>query len=325
MNPGDFCLGERSVPLYHRGVIVSVRNLTKKFGTTTAVDGLSLDIEEGEIFGLVGPDGAGKTTSIRLILGILEADSGSGQVGPFDIRKESESITTLTGYVSQRFSLYGELTVEENLALFADLYSVPKDDLAPRIQRLMQFSRLDPFRDRLASNLSGGMKQKLALSCALIHTPKLLLLDEPTTGVDPLSRRDLWRLLFDLWQQGVTILVSTPYMDEAERCSRVGFLSSGRLIAVGRPDDLRRQFKGAIYEILADDKFNAKNAFTNLDFVHGVNLFGEALHVIVDETATNAAETTLHSVPVGVRSVRRVQPSMEDVFFQLTSDGEMVR
>jgi ABC-2 type transport system ATP-binding protein len=305
-------------------VIISVENLTKKFGPVTAVDRLTFDVHEGEIFGFVGPDGAGKTTAIRMMLGILRPDGGVGNVGGFDIQKQSESISTLTGYVSQRFSLYGDLTVQENLALFADLYSVAESELLPRLERLMQFSRLEPFRDRLARNLSGGMKQKLALSCALVHTPKLLFLDEPTTGVDPLSRRDLWRLLFDLWQKGVTIVVSTPYMDEAERCSRVGFLDKGKLIAAGRPDDLRAGFEGVIFEVLVEDKFRAKDAFASLPFAREVNLFGEGLHVIVDAPEAAAAEAALQAAP-GVKVVRRVQPTMEDVFFQLASHGEVVR
>src|ERR1041385_2898332 len=243
--------------------VVSLQNLTRKFGSITAVDKLTLDINEGEIFGLVGPDGAGKTTAIRLMLGILSADSGT------------RAVSSSMGYVSQRFSLYTELTVEENLALFADIYSVPESEREPRLRRLMQFSRLEPFHDRLARNLSGGMKQKLALSCALIHTPKVLFLDEPTTGVDPLSRRDLWKLLFDLWQEGVTIVVSTPYMDEAERCSRIGFLNHGRLLALGAPDELREQFRGAIFEILVEDRFHAREILEKLPFVGDVNVFGE--------------------------------------------------
>jgi ABC-2 type transport system ATP-binding protein len=302
-------------------LMVSIRNLTKAFGKTIAVDRLNLDIEKGEIFGLVGPDGAGKTTAIRLMLGIFRPDSGSGTVGSIDIVKRSESITTLTGYVSQRFSLYGELTVRENLELFADLYKVAPIDRASRLDRLMKFSRLDPFRDRLARNLSGGMKQKLALSCALIHTPQILFLDEPTTGVDPLSRRDLWRLLFDLWQEGVTIVVSTPYMDEAERCSRVGFISRGRMIAVGRPDELRARFTGSVFEVFAGDRFGAKRILERLPHVRDVNVFGEGLHVTVDSAvAASAVElvtAALSSKGIEVRSVRSVEPSIEDVFFQL--------
>ena len=301
--------------------LLSVRGITRKFGNTTAVDGLSLDIEPGELFGLIGPDGAGKTTAIRMMLGILRPTSGEGTVGGFDLRRQPESISTLTGYVSQRFSLYTELTVAENLELFADLYGVAEGDRLPRLQRLMQFSRLEPFRDRLAGNLSGGMRQKLALSCALIHTPKLLFLDEPTTGVDPLSRRDLWKLLFDLWQEGVTIVVSTPYMDEAERCTRVGFLNQGKLAAAGTPEHLRSGFRGAILEVLAEQRFAARNVLARQDAVADVNLFGDGLHLTVhgDPGAAAAlAERALQQVGIAVRSIRQVQPSIEDVFFQLT-------
>ncbi|HET9220123.1 MAG TPA: ABC transporter ATP-binding protein [Terriglobia bacterium] len=301
--------------------LISIQELTRTFGSITAVDHLSLDIEPGELFGLIGPDGAGKTTAIRLMLGILKPTSGAGRVGSFDLLRQSESISTLTGYVSQRFSLYTELTVEENLELFADLYNVPKQDRAPRLQRLMHFSRLEPFRTRLAGNLSGGMRQKLALSCSLIHTPKLLFLDEPTTGVDPVSRRDLWRLLFDLWQEGVTIVVSTPYMDEAERCTRVGFLSQGKLVASGRPEELRRAFRGTVLEVFSDQRFAAKDALERSPHVADVNLFGEGLHVtVLDNLSAAEVETrnVLGAQNIAVRSIQRVDPSIEDVFFQLT-------
>src|SRR5436190_6043826 len=301
--------------------LLSISNLTRTFGSITAVDHLSLEINPGELFGLIGPDGAGKTTAVRLMLGIMEADSGEGRGGDFDLIRQSESISTLTGYVSQRFSLYPELTVAENLELFADLYGVQEADRLPRLARLMQFSRLEPFRDRLAGNLSGGMRQKLALSCALIHTPKLLFLDEPTTGVDPVSRRDLWKLLFDLWQEGVTIIVSTPYMDEAERCTRVGFLNLGKLIASGRPEDLRSQFRGAILEVFSDQRFTAKEILAANPLVADVNLFGEGLHITVQgdvDAAESEAKNALAAKNIEVKSIRRVEPSIEDVFFQLT-------
>ncbi|HEX5000398.1 MAG TPA: ABC transporter ATP-binding protein [Terriglobia bacterium] len=304
--------------------LVSVQGLTRRFGQVTAVDGLTLEVMEGEIFGLIGPDGAGKTTSMRLLLGILRPDAGSGHVGGCDLIRDTESVTTLTGYVSQRFSLYEELSVEENLTLFADLYGVAESERAPRLERLMQFSRLGPFRDRLARNLSGGMKQKLALSCALIHTPRLLLLDEPTTGVDPLSRRDLWRLLFDLWQEGVTIIVSTPYMDEAERCSRVGFLSGGKLIRTGTPEELRGQFRGTILEVFAERRFEARAALAGIEAVEDVNLFGEGLHATFRNTDATQAERrareALANERIGVRSIMAVEPTIEDVYFQLTRD-----
>lgn len=285
--------------------MIAVTGLTKTFGKTTAVDHLSMAIEEGELFGLVGPDGAGKTTAIRLMLGILTPDTGEVHVAG------------TTGYVSQRFSLYGDLTVQENLELFADLYRVSGAEMTGRTDRLMQFSRLAPFRDRLARDLSGGMKQKLALSCALIHTPKVLFLDEPTTGVDPLSRRDLWLLLFELWQSGVTIIVSTPYMDEAERCTRVGFLSGGKLIASGRPDELRTKFGGVIFEIVTENKFTAQKILSALPFVQSVTVFGDGLHVVVDGHTAESAQETLRTAVPGVRAVSRVEPSMEDVFFEL--------
>lgn len=300
--------------------ILSVRQLTRTFGKTVAVDHLDLDIEEGEIFGLIGPDGAGKTTTMRLLLGIMEPDSGDGTVGPYSLSRQAESISLLTGYVSQRFSLYGELTVEENLELFADLYDVSKQDRLPRLKRLMQFSRLDPFRDRMAKNLSGGMRQKLALSCALIHTPKLLFLDEPTTGVDPLSRRDLWKLLFDLWQEGVTIIVSTPYMDEAERCTYVGFLNRGKLIASGRPDELRRRFQGGILEIFAAQRFAAKEVLAQNPQVADVHLFGDRLHATVLQDASGAEaelRRTLEQAGIAVEKIQVAHPQIEDVFFQL--------
>jgi ABC-2 type transport system ATP-binding protein len=303
--------------------LLSINGLTRTFGAITAVDHLSLEIEEGELFGLIGPDAAGKTTAIRMMLGILKPDSGEGRVGPFDLRRDAESITSLTGYVSQRFSLYGELTVEEHLELFADLYSVSAAEREPRLKRLMQFSRLEPFRTRLARNLSGGMRQKLSLSCSLIHTPKLLFLDEPTTGVDPVSRRDLWRLLFDLWQEGVTIIVTTPYMDEAERCARVGFLSHGKLIASGRPEDLRQAFRGTILEVLSDQRFVAKDVLEHSPHVADVNLFGEGLHVTIferPEAAETATREALEAHRIRIQSIRRVDPSIEDVFFQLTGE-----
>jgi ABC-2 type transport system ATP-binding protein len=303
--------------------LLSINGITRTFGNVTAVDHLTLEINEGELFGLIGPDGAGKTTAIRLMLGILRPDSGEGRVGQFDLRRQAESISTLTGYVSQRFSLYGELTVEENLELFADLYNVPGEERESRLQRLMKFSRLEPFRERLAKNLSGGMRQKLALSCSLIHKPKLLFLDEPTTGVDPVSRRDLWRLLFDLWQEGVTIIVSTPYMDEAERCTRVGFLSHGKLVASGEPSELRRNFRGTILEVFSEQRFAAKNVLAGSPHVVDVNLFGEGLHVtVLDDPEKAEAETRqiLDNRQIAIRSIKTVEPSIEDVFFQLTGE-----
>ena len=283
---------------------------------------LTLEIEKGEIFGLVGPDGAGKTTAIRLMLGILRPDSGTGSVGAFDLVKDSESISTLTGYVSQRFSLYGELTRSRKIWNCLPTSTGPGAGARSAVRALDAVQPARSVSRRLAQNLSGGMKQKLALSCALIHTPKMLFLDEPTTGVDPLSRRDLWRLLFDLWQEGVTIVVSTPYMDEAERCSRVGFLNHGRMIAVGRPDDLARPICRAHLRDLCGRIGSRRSRF-------GEAAAREGRECIRRRSTCDGgcgARRNPHRAycvrlwnPVELQYGRsnRVEPSIEDVFFQL--------
>ena len=216
-------------------------NLTRRFGNLTAVDNLNLDIEEGEIFGLVGPDGAGKTTTMRLLTGILDPTNGEGWVHGRHIVKEAESLKDNIAYMSQRFGLYEELTVLENINFYADVFNVPLKDRDKVIDRLLGFSGLTPFKKRLAGKLSGGMKQKLGLSCALIHTPKVLFLDEPTNGVDPVSRRDFWKILYELLKDKVTILYSTSYLDEAERCRRVGLIHKGKLLRCDTPENIRNE------------------------------------------------------------------------------------
>ncbi len=221
--------------------MIKTKDLTRKFDNVAAVDGLTLEVERGEIFGLVGPDGAGKTTTMRLLTGILEPTGGEAQVGGYDIVKESEKIKENIAYMSQRFGLYGDLTVMENINFYADIYCVPKKERPQRIKRLLDFSNLTPFKDRLARNLSGGMKQKLGLACALIHTPKVLFLDEPTNGVDPVSRRDFWQILYQLLKEKVTIFYSTAYLDEAERCKRVGLIHKGKLLRCDTPLNIRKE------------------------------------------------------------------------------------
>ncbi len=220
-------------------IMIETEKLTKKFGSTVAVDSLDLKIEEGEIFGLVGPDGAGKTTTMRLLTGILEPTSGKANVGGYDILKDAERIKHNIGYMSQRFGLYPDLTVLEDINFYADIYSVAKAERRDKIKRLLEFSNLTPFKNRLARNLSGGMKQKLGLACALVHTPKILFLDEPTNGVDPVSRRDFWRILYQLLKDKVTIFYSTSYLDEAERCKRVGLMHRGRLLRCDAPEKIK--------------------------------------------------------------------------------------
>lgn len=222
-------------------ITIESANLTRKFEAVTAVDNLNLQIEEGEIFGLVGPDGAGKTTTMRLLTGILEPTHGDGWVYGKHIVKESEELKQNIAYMSQRFGLYEDLTVIENIDFYADIYSVPGRERPARIERLLGFSGLTPFKKRLARNLSGGMKQKLGLACALIHTPKVLFLDEPTNGVDPVSRRDFWQILYQLLREKVTILFSTSYLDEAERCKRVGLMHKGKLLKCDTPATIKKQ------------------------------------------------------------------------------------
>lgn len=219
--------------------IIRTIGLTKKFGAVTAVDNLDLEIGEGEIFGLVGPDGAGKTTMMRLLTGILDPTSGEGWVGGLHIMKEAETLKDHIGYMSQRFGLYEDLTVAENINFYADVYCVGASERKPRMERLLEFSGLAPFKTRLARNLSGGMKQKLGLMCALIHTPKVLFLDEPTNGVDPVSRKDFWQILYQLLKEKVTIFFSTSYLDEAERCRRVGLIHKGRLLRCDDPTAIK--------------------------------------------------------------------------------------
>jgi len=221
--------------------VIKTDNLTRKFGDLTAVNNLNIEIPEGEIFGLVGPDGAGKTTTMRLLTGILDPTSGEGWVYGKHIVKESESLKDNIAYMSQRFGLYEDLTVMENIKFYADIYCVPESERESKIDKLLGFSNLTPFKDRLAGRLSGGMKQKLGLACALIHTPRVLFLDEPTNGVDPVSRRDFWRILYDLLKEKVTILYSTSYLDEAERCKRIGLIHKGRLLKCDTPDAIKEE------------------------------------------------------------------------------------
>src|SRR3972149_4013670 len=228
---------------------IQTTNLTKTFGSLTAVKDLNLEVKPGEIFGLVGPDASGKTTTLRMLCGILPPDGGEATVAGCDIRRETESLKEKVGYLPQRFGLYGDLTVLENIHFYADLYQVPKKSRTGRIERLLQFANLKPFGKRKAQDLSGGMKQKLGLICALVHTPEILFLDEPTTGVDPLSRRDFWVILYDLLKEGVTILFWTSSLDEAERCSRIGLIYQGELMIVDTPSGVKAQMGGTILEL----------------------------------------------------------------------------
>ena len=294
---------------------VRAQALTRRFGDLVALDGLSLAVEEGEIFGLVGPDGAGKTTTMRLLTGILEPSSGEAWVDGLPVRGQAEAIKERIGYMAQRFGLYPDLTVLENLDFYADLYEVPRAGRGERVERLLAFSNLTTFKRRQAGNLSGGMKQKLGLACALIHTPRVLFLDEPTNGVDPVSRRDFWRLLYQLQQERVTIFVSTAYLDEAERCNRVGLLHQGRLLACDTVDGVKQLLKGTLLELRCDTPWQAA-AHLREAALGTVALFGDRLHLLVEsaEAAQPRIEAVLRAAGIATQELRVIEPTLEDVF-----------
>ncbi len=297
-------------------------HLTKRFGDLLAVDDLSLSVEQGEIFGLVGPDGAGKTTTIRLLTSVLEPDGGEACVAGHHILHEAERIKENIGYMSQRFGLYPDLTVLENIEFYADIYSESRRGRAERIDRLLSFSNLTPFKRRLAGNLSGGMKQKLGLACALIHTPKVLFLDEPTNGVDPVSRRDFWRILYQLQEEKVTIFVSTAYLDEADRCHRIGLIHRGKLLACGTPAEVKKLMRGTILEIRTDHPRHAVAALRHQMPEASVGLFGDRLHLVTDDAAraTTEVESLLRQAGLPVLGIRPIDPSLEDVFISVLKE-----
>lgn len=297
---------------------VETRGLGKRFESIEAVRSLDLTVREGEMFGLVGPDGAGKTTTIRMLCGILSPTSGSASVLGYDLEREADEIKTRIGYLSQKFSLYGDLTVDENIEFFAEIHLVR--DFRKRREELLEFTRLTPFRGRLAERLSGGMRQKLALACTLIHTPRLIFLDEPTTGVDPVSRRDFWKILSSLLRSGITIVMATPYMDEAERCSRVGFLGDGRLLAADTPANIKLLMRGTVVEIVCPEIRRAFAVLKTLAGVREVQLFGDRLNVVVDEPEKQIprVESALCKEGIPVLQKRLLPPSLENVFISVT-------
>jgi ABC-2 type transport system ATP-binding protein len=299
--------------------LVRASFLSRRFGPILAVDGVTLDVRHGEMFGLIGPDGAGKTTILRMVLGLLKPDAGEALTCGLDPVRERRRLSSRVGYLSQRFSLYGDLTVDENIAFFAEIHDV--HDYAARRDTLLDMVRMAPFRDRLADRLSGGMKQKLALVCTLVHTPQLLVLDEPTTGVDPVSRRDFWKLLARLQREGLTVLITTPYLDEAERCTRVALIDHGRLLTVEAPDALRAGEKGVMVEVVAVPRRAAVAVLQGAPGVAEVEVFGERLHAsLPGEAPARAAEVAgaiaarLREAGLEVRLARPTTPSLEDVF-----------
>ncbi len=298
--------------------IIQIDHLTREFDGLVAVDDLSLTVEAGELFGLVGPDGAGKTTTMRLLCGILEPSGGDARVAGFSIRTHTEKVKERIGYMPQRFGLYGDLSVMENLSFYADIYQVPQGERPEKFRRLLEFSQLGQFTDRLARDLSGGMKQKLGLACALIHTPEILFLDEPTCGVDPVSRRDLWKILHELARRGITIFMSTAYLDEAERCTRVGLMHGGRLMVCASPDSIKEGLPGEVWEMRTEDNRTARERITAMEGVTG-DLVGDILHLIFDHPGVDMELLTrrLNREGVKVLEKKKVDASLEDAFMQL--------
>jgi ABC-2 type transport system ATP-binding protein len=301
--------------------IVQAIGLSRKFGDLTAVDHLDLDIREGEIFALVGPDGAGKTTSMRLLTGLMDPTEGRAVVAGHDVSKDTDAVKDQIGYMAQRFGLYGDLTVAENMDFYADLFGVVGQERTDLAGRLLRMTRMEPFQARQAGKLSGGMKQKLALMCTLLHKPRVLFLDEPTNGVDPVSRRDFWVILYELVRGGLTVLVTTAYLDEAERAHRVGLMHHGKLIRCDTPDALRAGIEEGCYRVESSDLRQTRQTLMHQPGVLTVQPTGSDLHLFIDEKITTP-EKLAQVTPF---TYERIRPSLEDVFIALVRDKEAPR
>ncbi len=298
--------------------IIETDNLIVDFPSVRAVDGVTVRVDEGEIFGLVGPDGAGKTTTIRVLATILKPTSGKVMLMGKDILRDARAVRGKIGYMSQKFNLYGDLTVEENLRFFADIYSLPESERQTRTKELLHFARLEEFTGRRAEFLSGGMKQKLALACTLIYEPTILFLDEPTTGVDPVSRREFWAILSELRSRGITLFVSTPYMDEAERCSTVAFMDSGRINVCDTPKSIKASFSGEVVELIARPQREAQQLVKTLRYVSDVEIYGERLQLTVSNAGEAAERLKLDLAgKVELVSVAPKAPTMESAFIEM--------
>jgi len=296
--------------------IIKISNLKKFYGKIKAVNGITFSVSEGEMFGLVGPDGAGKTTTMRILCSLLSPNEGNASLFSMDITENRKEVQNKIGYLSQKFSLYGDLSVDENIEFFADIHSVKNYE--ERRNELLEFTRLTPFRNRLADKLSGGMKQKLALACSLIHKPSILFLDEPTTGVDPVSRRDFWKILSDLQKEGMTIFMTTPYLDEAERCNRVAMMNEGKIISLDTPQNIKASLTKEVIEILCD---NIRKAYRILkdETEFDVQIFGDRINVGINNYSNDylKIETILKNVNVTIKNRRIITPSLEYVFIDL--------
>jgi ABC-2 type transport system ATP-binding protein len=301
--------------------IVDLDHLSHTFGDTKALDGLSFQVEEGEIFGLIGPDGAGKTTCLRILCGLIEPTGGRAMVLGHDVASDVDAIKPEIGYMAQPAGLYDDLSVQENIRFYANLYQVPRDRYERRLKRLMDFSGLSPFTGRLFRNLSGGMKQKVGLACALIHTPKILFLDEPTNGVDPVSRRDFWKILYELQRDKVTILVSSTYLDEADRCHRVAVFDRGRVLQVKEPLAMRELMIGTLYELTVTDRQKGLRTIRTLSQVLNPYVHGTGIHFsLKDTTSINRVEQALTAAKIEIVRLEPIKPTLEDVYLSIIRD-----
>jgi len=294
--------------------VVVADRLTRRFGTLTAVDDLSFAVARGEVFGLVGPDGAGKTTTLRMLCGLMDPDSGEATVAGYKVREKLDSVKDAIGYMAQRFGLYGDLSVEENMDFYADLFGILGEERLALKNRLLEMTRMTPFRDRPAAKLSGGMKQKLSLMCTLLHKPEILFLDEPTNGVDPVSRRDFWEILQELVRNGLTVVVTTAYLDEAERCDRVGLMNKGRMVRCDTPAALKAAIPEHCYAVRGSRLREAKVVMETLSAVNGVEMSGAALHLFV-RPSSELSEVTTEMAAKGFPDLQYepISPSLEDV------------
>ena len=297
-------------------VAIEFTNVVKRYGAVEALRGVSFAVNRGEMFGLIGPDGAGKTTAIRAMCGLLHVDAGTIRVAGKDPVRQHRDVTGVIGYLSQRFSLYGDLSIDENIAFFAEIHGVP--DFEQRRTRLLEMTQLTKFRDRLADQLSGGMKQKLALACTLVHEPQVILLDEPTTGVDPVSRREFWKLLSQFLASGITIVMSTPYLDEAERCGRIVLLHEGQVLALDEPGRLRASMAGSWFEVVVPEPRQVQDRLAGRPEIESAQVFGDRLHVRMTEADPRRSQAQLEAVARGAAidasAIRPIVPSLEDVF-----------
>jgi len=310
--------------------VITVEGLTRRFGSLTAVDAIDLDIEEGDIYGFLGPNGSGKTTLIRMLCGLLRPSAGRASILGFDIVGQAEQIKHSIGYMSQQFSLYTDLTVMENLKFYARIYGLSRKEIPARLDEVIQIVGIGDYRRQLAGKLSGGWKQRLALACALVHRPRMMFLDEPTAGIDPVARRQLWNLLFDLAGQGVTFFVTTHYMDEAERCSHVGYIYFSRLLVSGTPKELKQ-----LPEVCPDDTVRveirclrtaaAMRALNTFDYVHDATIFGDSLHALVQAGSESRVAQDLTAQGYATPTVRPIPPTLEDVFVTLSRNQDSVR